>query len=53
MSRTHQPLLTELDTNQQHQTTNNDAYQKLLKNDHDYVLPADGDDETKPYEEVR
>ena len=42
----------ELDTNQRHGTANDHTYQKLLKYDPDYVIPADGHDETEPYEEV-
>ena len=37
------PGYSELDTSQRHQITNDDAYQKLLKCDPDYVIPADGD----------
>ena len=45
-------VYTELDTNKRHETANENTYQKLLKYNPDYVIPADGDDETKPYEEV-
>ena len=44
-------VYTELDTNQQHQTANDHIYQELLKCEPEYVIPADGHDETEPYEE--
>ena len=41
------PGYTELDANQRHQTANDHTYQKILKYDPDYVIPADGHDEAK------
>ena len=45
-------VYTKLDTSQQHQTASDHTNQKLLKHDPEYIIPADGDDETEPYEEV-
>ena len=42
----------ELDAKQRHGTANDHTYQKLLKSDPYYDIPADDHDETGPYEEV-
>ena len=45
------PVYAELDRNRQDETTNDGLYQKLLKRDSDYVIPAHTEAESS-YEEV-
>ncbi len=46
------PGYTALDKSQQDDTANDHAYQKLVKYDSDYVIPAESHRQTEAYEEV-